>query len=69
MPTHDAVLVERLDQVAIVRLHRPAVMNAVNAELRAALKEQLYALDADANRSSYRANRQRRARLLRRPGS
>ena len=47
MPTHDAVLVERLDQVAVVRLHRPAVMNAVNAELRAALKEQLYALDAD----------------------
>lgn len=47
MHTNDTVLVERIDKVAVVRLHRPAVMNAVNAELRAALTEQLYALDTD----------------------
>lgn len=48
MSTPDAVRVERLDGLAVVHLNRPAVMNAVNAEMRAALTEQLYALDADS---------------------
>jgi len=47
MQTNDPVLVERLDTVAVVRLNRPAVMNAVDAGLRAALRQQLIALDAD----------------------
>lgn len=38
--THDA-------RIAIVRLNRPDAMNAVNGPLRAALRGQLYALDAD----------------------
>ena len=47
MSTSNAVQVEWLDGLAVVRLQRPGVMNAVNAEMRAALTEQLYALDAD----------------------
>lgn len=47
MPRNDAILVEMQEGVAVVRLNRPDVMNAVNADLRMALTEQLYALDAD----------------------
>ena len=47
MPNHDPVLIDRLDDIAVVRLARPAAMNAVNAALRAALTAQLGALDAD----------------------
>ncbi|RZL91417.1 MAG: enoyl-CoA hydratase/isomerase family protein [Variovorax sp.] len=47
MQTSDAVLIEVLEGVAVVRLNRPAVMNAVDAALRTALKDHLYALDAD----------------------
>jgi len=47
MSPHDVVLVERIDEVAVLRLHRPAVMHAVDAALRAALTQQLSALDAD----------------------
>lgn len=48
MSTPEAVRVERLDGLAVIYLNRPTVMNAVNAEMRAVLTEQLYALDADA---------------------
>ncbi|SEK10344.1 Enoyl-CoA hydratase/carnithine racemase [Variovorax sp. OK605] len=48
MHTHDPVLVERLGEIAVVRLNRPDVLNAVDAGLRAALTRQLYALDADS---------------------
>ncbi len=47
MQRTDTVQVDIQDGTAVVRLHRPAVMNAVNAELRAALGEQLRALDAN----------------------
>jgi len=47
MQTSDAVLIEMRDGVAVVRLNRPAVMNAVDAALRSALKDHLHALDAD----------------------
>lgn len=43
----EAVRVERRGAVAIVCLHRPQAMNAVNAELRAGLTRQLALLDAD----------------------
>ncbi|MDQ8015488.1 MAG: enoyl-CoA hydratase/isomerase family protein [Bordetella sp.] len=43
----DTVLLEMIGEVAVLRLNRPSVMNAVNAPLRAALTRQLYALDAD----------------------
>lgn len=44
-----AVLVERLDDgVAVVRLNRPAALNAVNEDLRRALPPALAALNADA---------------------
>jgi len=42
-----AVLVERRDGVAIVRLNRPDALNAVNEALRRALPPALMALDAD----------------------
>jgi enoyl-CoA hydratase/carnithine racemase len=47
MQTTDAVLIEMRDGVAVVRLNRPGVMNAVDAELRRAVTGHLYALDAD----------------------
>ena len=47
MESTDAVLMEMQDGTAVLRLNRPAVMNAVDADLRAALTERLYALDAD----------------------
>lgn len=47
MNDSDTVLLELVDGVAVLRMHRPAVMNAVNAPLRAALTQELYALDAD----------------------
>ncbi|OWT55727.1 enoyl-CoA hydratase/isomerase family protein [Candidimonas nitroreducens] len=47
MNTNDAILTEAVDGIAIVRLHRPANMNAVNASLRAALTERLSMLDAN----------------------
>lgn len=47
MTDQDTVLTEHTDEIAIVRLHRPAHMNAIDATLRAALTEQLYALETD----------------------
>ncbi|CAN7288673.1 enoyl-CoA hydratase/isomerase family protein [Pseudorhodoferax sp. LjRoot39] len=44
---NDTVRVERRGATAIVRLHRPQAMNAVNAALRAGLTRQLALLDAD----------------------
>lgn len=49
MQATDAVLVEMRDGVAVVRLNRPAVMNAVDAELRQALTRHVAGLDADAS--------------------
>jgi enoyl-CoA hydratase/carnithine racemase len=43
---HDAVTVEMDGRVAIVRMNRPAVMNAVNGALRQALTEAVQRLDA-----------------------
>jgi len=43
-----SVLIERRGPVAIVRLNRPAALNAVDAQLRAELGAALRALDADA---------------------
>ena len=48
MSREGAVSVERSNEVAVVRLDRPEVMNAVNAALRADLTRELKALDADA---------------------
>lgn len=48
MQSIESVLVEVHDRLAVVRMNRPAVMNAVNASLRSALKDHLYALDSDA---------------------
>lgn len=47
MQSTDPVLVEVQDGVALVRLNRPAVMNAVDADLRGMLTRQLAELDAD----------------------
>lgn len=47
MNDSDTVLLELAGEVAVLRLNRPAVMNAINAPLRAALTQQLCALDAD----------------------
>jgi enoyl-CoA hydratase/carnithine racemase len=47
MATHDAVLVDVRDGIAVITLHRPTVMNAVDPALRKALTDALYALDAD----------------------
>ncbi len=42
------VLIERRDGVALLRLNRPAALNAVDGGLRAALTAAMRALDADA---------------------
>jgi enoyl-CoA hydratase/carnithine racemase len=47
MQDSELVLVEMRNEVAIVRLNRPRAMNAIDAGLRSALKDLLYALDAD----------------------
>ncbi len=47
MPENLIVLVEREDEVAIVRLNRPEVLNALNPELLSRLTESLENLDAD----------------------
>lgn len=47
MPGTDAVLTEMQGGIAVVRLNRPAAMNAVDAGLRLALTQCLAALDAD----------------------
>lgn len=47
VPAQAPVQVERRDGIAIVRLHRPAAMNAVDASLRAALTQTLLTLQAD----------------------
>jgi len=47
MTSQDTILTERIGEIAIVRLHRPAMMNTVNASLRSTLTQQLYALDTD----------------------
>src|SRR5690349_138882 len=46
-PGQAPVQVEHRDGIAIVRLHRPAAMNAVDASLRAALTQTLRTLQAD----------------------
>lgn len=43
----DTVLIERQDDVALLRLNRPAALNAVDHAMRAALTGSLRALDAD----------------------
>ncbi len=47
MTIQNTVLTEYIDDIAIVRFNRPASMNAVNAQLRSALAETLYTLDAE----------------------
>lgn len=47
MKDKDVVLTEISDGIAIVRLNRPATMNAINASLRSELTQQLYSLDAN----------------------
>ncbi|WP_031242980.1 enoyl-CoA hydratase/isomerase family protein [Advenella kashmirensis] len=47
MTIQNTVLTEYIDDIAIIRLNRPASMNAVNAPLRSALTKVLYTLDAD----------------------
>src|SRR5690606_18115378 len=47
MTSHNTVLTDYMDDIAVVRLHRPAGMNAVNASLRAALTDTLYTLEAN----------------------
>lgn len=47
MKDKDVVLTEIGDGIAIVRLNRPATMNAVNTSLRSELTRQLYSLDTD----------------------
>ncbi|AHG64553.1 enoyl-CoA hydratase/isomerase family protein [Advenella mimigardefordensis] len=47
MTPQSTVLAEYLDDIAVIRLHRPAAMNAVNASLRTALTDTLYALEAN----------------------
>lgn len=47
MKDKDAVLTEVSDGIAILRLNRPATMNAINGALRSGLTQQLYLLDVD----------------------
>ncbi|MGH8812206.1 MAG: enoyl-CoA hydratase/isomerase family protein [Advenella sp.] len=47
MTPQNTVLTDYNDKIAVVRLNRPAGMNAVNASLRTALTDTLYALEAD----------------------
>jgi len=42
-----AVLTERIDEIAIVRLNRPGRLNAINAEIRRELPAALAPIDAD----------------------
>lgn len=44
-----AVLVERQDEVAIVRLNRPQQLNAINEEIRRGLPEVMGGLDSDTS--------------------
>lgn len=48
MPAHsdDSILIDVADRIAVVRLNRPSVLNAVDAALRAALTRALPTLDA-----------------------
>ncbi|KAA0234085.1 MAG: Crotonyl-CoA hydratase [Acidimicrobiales bacterium] len=43
----DVLLVETGDRIAVVTMNRPAARNALNAELRGAIGENMAALDAD----------------------
>ena len=47
MDKQKTVLLEVKDGVAVIRLHRPAVMNSVNADLRSSLTELLYEIDSN----------------------
>lgn len=47
MDKQKTVLLEVPEGVAVIRLHRPAVMNSVNADLRASLTELLYEIDSN----------------------
>ena len=64
----DAILIDMADRIAVVRLNRPSVLNAVDANLRAALTRG--AADPGCQRCGRcdRADRQRHARVLRRTG-
>ena len=44
----DTILVETHGKVGLIRLNRPQALNAINAELMAALNEALDAFEADA---------------------
>lgn len=48
MPDNDTVLLELIGEIAVLRLNRPAAMNAVDGRMRAALTRHLYALEADS---------------------
>ena len=48
MSDDKAVLLSLIDGIAVLQLNRPAAMNAVNADLRAALTQRLYELDQDS---------------------
>ncbi len=47
MTPQNTVLTDYIDEIAVVHINRPAGMNAVNASLRSALTDTLYALEAD----------------------
>ncbi len=48
MASDDPVLVKQHDRISVIRLNRPAAMNAVGRALRAILTESLPRLDASA---------------------
>jgi enoyl-CoA hydratase/carnithine racemase len=48
MPGDEVLEVEREERIVVLRLNRPDARNAVNAELRDALREQVGRLEADA---------------------
>jgi len=49
MNDDDVVMLELIDGVAVLQMHRPSAMNSVNSELRATLTRQLYELDKDSH--------------------
>jgi enoyl-CoA hydratase len=46
-PTSSMVLIERLPSIALVRLNRPDVLNALSPDMLSALSQALVSLDED----------------------